>query len=204
MVVMEGQELGFGFLPPTGTAMTNPAAPAIHPCTLADAERLALVGQATFLETFAGILDGSDVLHHCATQHAPALYREWLAQPTTRAWLATVAPGRAPVGYLLMMPSRLPVAAPRADDLEIKRIYLLQRFRGGGTGRQLVEQALTEARRLGSRRVLLGVYAGNAAAQAFYARLGFVPAGRRSFRVGDREYDDHILALDLDGSEGTG
>ena len=35
----------------------------------ADAPALALIGAATFLETFAGILDGDAIVGHCAAQH---------------------------------------------------------------------------------------------------------------------------------------
>ena len=53
-----------------------------------DESALALVGQATFLETFAGILDGRDVVAHCQREHAPARYAEWLGRPTAATWLA--------------------------------------------------------------------------------------------------------------------
>ena len=42
----------------------------IRPSTAVDAPALSLLGQATFLEAFAGILDGPDILAHCA--RAPA------------------------------------------------------------------------------------------------------------------------------------
>ena len=40
-----------------------------------DAAALALIGAATFLETFAGILDGDAIVGHCAAQHSEAAYR---------------------------------------------------------------------------------------------------------------------------------
>lgn len=161
-----------------------------------DAAALALVGQATFLEAFAGILDGADIVAHCAREHDRSVYRGWLADPAMRIWLAEVQPGSAPIGYLVMAPSKLPVADPREGDLEIKRIYLLHRFHGHRVGQRLMGQALAHARRSGASRVLLGVYAHNQAALAFYARCGFRQAGSRTFRVGDTDYDDLIMAID--------
>lgn len=110
---------------------------AIRPATGADAGRLALVGAATFLETFAGTLDGDAIVAHCARVHAAAAYAEALAGGA-RAWLAEAAP-----------------------------------------------------------RLLLGVFAGNARARAFYGRHGFRPVGERRFAVGDRAYDDVVLARPL-------
>ena len=54
----------------TDTAIT------IRPCGKGDEQALALVGQATFLEAFAGILDGADVIAHCQRQHHVELYRD--------------------------------------------------------------------------------------------------------------------------------
>ena len=85
----------------------------------------------------------------------------------------------------------------RTDDLELKRIYLLSRFHGGGTGRRLMQHAVDEARSRGAGRLLLGVYAGNERALAFYARCGYVRVGERRFQVGANTYEDAILALDL-------
>jgi ribosomal protein S18 acetylase RimI-like enzyme len=162
-----------------------------------DEQALAQVGQATFLETFAGVLDGADLLAHCSRQHAHEVYRDWLADERITTWLATIAPGAAPVGYLVLAPPALPVADPGPTDVEIKRIYLLYRFQGAGVGRRLLDAAIRHARERGARRMLLGVYAHNHDALAFYARCGFHDVGERRFRVGDNEYDDRVLALDL-------
>jgi hypothetical protein len=45
----------------------------------ADAERLALIGAATFLETFAGVLDGGAIVGHCARHHTAEAYAHYLA-----------------------------------------------------------------------------------------------------------------------------
>ncbi len=172
---------------------------AIRRCVPGDEAALSLVGQATFLETFAGVLGGADIVGHCAEAHSPALYRQWLADPCNALWLVEAAPGGAPVGYMVVAPPQLPV--PDTDgDREIKRIYLLGKFRGGGLGRRLLEQAVADAQAAGARRLLLGVYAGNAAAIAFYRRMGFDRIGERRFDIGGREYDDRILAMPLQSS----
>ena len=161
-----------------------------------DENALSAVGKASFLEAFAGILDGADILAHCERQHSAAVYRDWLDDAAMRIWLAEASPGAAPVGYLVLAPATLPVAAPRADDLEIKRIYLLHRFHGQRVGRQLMDAAVAAARTQGAGRVLLGVYAENHDAIAFYQRCGFKQIGSRTFRVGDTDYADIILALE--------
>jgi diamine N-acetyltransferase len=169
----------------------------VRACGPGDERALALVGQATFLDAFAGVLDGEDILSHCATQHAPAVYGAWLADGRARLWLAEAAHGCAPVGYLVVAPASLPLPELRADDLEIKRIYLLDRVRGAGLGRRLMNEAVKFGRQQGSRRLLLGVYERNDRAIAFYEHFGFTRVGTRRFRVGNHEYDDLILGFNI-------
>lgn len=168
----------------------------IRPCRPGDEDALALVGQATFLETFAGILPGSDIVAHCRGQHAAAVYRSWL-DGGARIWLAEAEPSGAPVGYLVLMPTSLPVPDPTDRDLEVKRIYLLDRFRGKGIGNALMLAAETHARQAGATRLLLGVYSRNDRAVAFYERFGFRRVGTRKFRVGAHDYDDFVMSMDL-------
>jgi len=190
----------------------------IRPCGAADAAALALVGQATFLETYSTVLPAADILAHCRHEHGEARYAEWLGQPEYAFWGAEVAgldysslrlvrsrhdewsipkqESGAVVGYVMLSPPDLPVPTG-AGDLEIKRIYLLSRFQGGGVGARLMDVATAAAREAGARRIWLGVYGENASAIAFYARQGFAQAGVRKFQVGANTYDDLVLAKDL-------
>ena len=177
--------------------MRETRAARVRRATMNDADALSLVGSATFLETFANLHSGPDILAHCRRNHAPEVYRRWLADPLGAAWLVGAQPGDAPVGYAVLAPADVPVPDPREDDLEVKRIYLLQPFQGGGWGRRLMDAAVDHARTLGSRRVLLGVWTVNEDALRFYATYGFVLAGKRQFWIGDTECSDHLLALTL-------
>lgn len=166
---------------------------ALRPCTMDDASTLALIGGATFLESFAGVLDGDSIIAHCGKQHAAEVYSKYLAHPESRAWLAIVHPGEAPVGYSLLTAPDLPLADLTADDIELKRIYLFSRFQGDGRGKLLMDAALEAAREMGKKRILLGVYAENAKALAFYRKSGFTQVGTRTFQVGASLFHDLIL-----------
>lgn len=159
----------------------------------ADAEALALLGAATFLDSYAHLLPASDIIAHAGRQHAASVYAGWLGDPDCGCWIAEHPPGMAPVGYLIATPPDLPLPGSGADDWEIRRIYVLHRFHGAGLGWRLMEQALAAARTGGKRRVLLGVYSRNEGALRFYERMGFTQVGTRVFRVGANEYHDYIL-----------
>jgi ribosomal protein S18 acetylase RimI-like enzyme len=168
----------------------------LRPCAPGDEAARALVGQATFLETFAGILEGEDIIAHCAQAHAANVYRTWLSDPDYALWLVESHPGNAPVGYMVVAPPQLPLP-DTAGDLELKRIYLLGRFQGDGVGRRLISTAIDYATEAGAGRLLLGVYAHNTNAIGFYQRIGFRKLGNRKFNVGGKHYDDDIMGMPL-------
>ncbi len=178
---------------------TGSAAPPVRIRTAGaeDADALALLGQATFLEAYAGTLPREDITQHCAQQHSVARYRAWLLDPATRIWIAEAEHGGAPVGYLVLGVPNLPLSDLDPRDREIRRIYLLHRFQGSGLGRRLMDEARELASAERAPRLLLGVYSRNLAALAFYQKLGYRAVGRRTFHVGAHDYEDLIVALPL-------
>ena len=161
-----------------------------------DEYAISLLGAATFLETFSGMICGKAIIQHCASEHSVHAYQTALLQSNGHLWLATLDPGEAPVGYLHLCKPDLPIQ--RCDnDLEIKRIYILRKVQGLNVGRCLMGLAIDHARQAKAQHILLGVYDGNIAAMAFYERLGFSRVGERIFQVGDQRYHDWIYALTL-------
>lgn len=175
--------------PSPGLAAPAPSGWAIRRAGSDDSGALALVGAATFLESYAGELRGADILAHCAARHAAAVYAGGLARDWC-VWLGQ-APRGAPVGYAVLAAPDIPQALP--GDLELLRIYTLSRWHGSGLGPALLAAAVEEARGRGAPRLLLGAYARNHRALAFYRRSGFEVVGQRSFTVGGATYDDDVV-----------
>jgi GNAT superfamily N-acetyltransferase len=68
--------------------------------------------------------------------------------------------------------------------------------RGGGVGRELLGEALSWGRSLGSTRAELWVTVGNSRAERFYAAAGFAPTGKTDvLREGSHL---KVIALSLD------
>ncbi len=160
-----------------------------------DAAALSLLGSATMLETYAELVDGPDIVQHCANRHAAAVYAAWLADPECAIWVAFTQRD-ALVGYLVLTPATLP-DNPHPDDLEVQRIYVLSRYHGAGIGGALMGCAVAEARRRSARQLVLGVLKLNAPAIAFYDRQGFTVIDKRVFQVGTATFDDHVMARTL-------
>jgi ribosomal protein S18 acetylase RimI-like enzyme len=166
-------------------------------CTADDAATLALIGSATLLEAFAGVVPGDSLLAHSRKHHVPEAYVEYLARPETRAWLAEVEPGAAPVGYAILTAPVFPADLVQVGDLELRRVYVFSKFHGAGVGKDLMERAIAAAREQGAGRLLLGVHPYNHRALAFYRKTGFVQVGTRVFQVGASTFEDPVLALTL-------
>jgi ribosomal protein S18 acetylase RimI-like enzyme len=165
--------------------------------TAADAAALSLVASACFLETFAGLLEGPDIVAHCAKANHHDTFRDWAEATDGRVVVAEIASGGAPIGYSVLTSPDFPAVDTHPDDIELRRIYTLSRAHGTGLGPALMAQALLDARALGCKRVLLGVYAGNDRARAFYEKQGFEAVGTRQYKVGATLCDDVIYALTL-------
>jgi diamine N-acetyltransferase len=166
----------------------------IRRAVLADAGKLSLVGGASFLESFADDHPGDALVNHVQDRHSVEAYQAWLSDPAYALWIVEESLG-APVGYAMLGPGELPGAA--VGDFEIKRIYILRRWHGGGFGKQLFQKCVEEAQRRGAARLLLAVYTANQLAQQFYTAQGMSVIGETIFMVGEAEFTDLVMALDL-------
>lgn len=161
-----------------------------------DAPALSILGGATFLTSFAHDHPGAALTAHIRTAHGEAYYAAALADPTQTVMIGETPLGAA-VGYAMITPPDLPIATDPAHDVELKRIYLLHGWQGGGHGDAIMALVVEEARRRGARRLLLAVYPQNERARRFYARHGFGEIGELTFMVGDVPFRDLIYARTL-------
>ena len=113
----------------------------------------------------------------------------------------------------MLCPPDLPTFDVQPGDIELKRIYLLSRFRsrrtapvfdatgqpipGLSAGQALMDAAIADAQSMSCRRLLLGTNADNQRAISFYRRNNFADAGTRSFQVGSQCCCDLLMARPL-------
>jgi ribosomal-protein-alanine N-acetyltransferase len=95
-------------------------------------------------------------------------FAEEIEAAAARVWVAR-GPGGAPIGYL--------VAHAVQGEVQVLSLAVTADHRRRGIGRCLVEHALEQEH--GALIAHLEVRSNDAGAQAFYARLGFQPVGRR-------------------------
>jgi len=100
------------------------------------------------------------------------------------ARIAQVPEGNAHLwsGERIVGQTEMRLAEGEAGVGYVNLFYLLPEFRGKGLGRMLHEHAVAVFARLGRRTLRLSVSARNAAAIAFYRKLGWVTVGERASR----------------------
>lgn len=167
---------------------------ALRRATVGDAGKLALIGAASFLETFANDHPGDATVDFIRAYHSESAWAATLAKPDTAVWIAEEVAG-CPVGYAVLSPASSPGTTP--DDAELKRIYVLSKWHGTGIGRALFDIAEDEARARRAVRLVLSVYKSNARAIRFYEKQGFVVIGEATFAEFAVEFADNIMAKPL-------
>ncbi|HEX2800473.1 MAG TPA: GNAT family N-acetyltransferase [Phenylobacterium sp.] len=165
--------------------------PLIRRAGSADAEALATIGAATFVETFGHLYPAADLEAFLLHAYGLDRIRADLADPAKASWI--VEAGGQAVGYALAGPCGLPHPLARPDDGEVNRLYLLKAWQNGGTGGRLFDALEAWLQKDGPRVIWIGVWSGNHGAQRFYARRGFGRVGDYEFAVGNTLDHEYIL-----------
>ena len=170
----------------------------IRPARPEDGAALAALKLATFRETF---LDGfaipyppADLAHFEASSYAPEVVARELADPFRATWLAEAAGSL--LGYAQVGPCKLPHDEVEPGAGELYQLYVSSAAQGTGLGGRLLATALDHLAATRPGPVWLGVWSGNAKAQAVYARRGFAKIGEYRFPVGAWYDDEYILRRD--------
>jgi ribosomal protein S18 acetylase RimI-like enzyme len=161
----------------------------IRRATPADAEALSRIAEKTFVEAFGHLYPAEDLQAFLRESYAVERQRVILETPGYAVWLLEHE-GEV-VGHAAAGPCGLPNPDVRAEDGELKRLYVLRAFQNGGWGGRLFQTVMDWLLADGPRTLWIGVWSENVGAQRFYARHGFVKVGEHEFPVGrviDREF----------------
>lgn len=163
--------------------------------TSADAAAVTDLMIRTFRETYSashyGICRDEDVEAYVGEHFGVERQRAELVDPAMRTILVEVDGTLAGYGQLRFASPNPAVSGPR--PVEVARFYVDRPWHGKGVASPLMRECIAAAG--DADPMWLGVYEHNRRARAFYAKCGFVLAGRATFRMGDDIQDDCILAL---------
>jgi len=165
------------------------AAGFIRKAGMDDAAALSDLSRRTFTQAFGDDYDPADLAAFLDEAYSLEASQASLADPLVGVWFLDV--DGAPVGYCVAGPCSLDNPGVTAACGEIKRLYVLDDWKGRGCGSRLLETALAWLEQGGPRSVWLGVFSENIGAQNLYARYRFRKVGEHLFHVGhtaDREF----------------
>jgi GNAT superfamily N-acetyltransferase len=142
-----------------------------------------------FIDTFGHIYDPKD-LAAFFSRFSEAAWRAEITDPDFAFRLAEEDGALA--GYAKISSVSLPVA-PVGPAVELRQLYVLQRWHGTGIAQALMDWVLAQARARGAETLYLTVFTDNRRARSFYARHGFEEVGPYVFMVGSHADQDIIM-----------
>jgi len=167
------------------------SAPTIRRAGPDDAEALSRIGAQTFTETFGHLYPPEDLAAFLDAAYGLEKTRRDLADPARASWLVELD-GEV-VGHALAGPCDLPHEDVTPACGELKRLYVLKRLQGDGTGSRLLAETLAWLEQNGPRPLWIGVWSENLGAQRLYERMGFDKVGEYEFLVGETRDREFIL-----------
>jgi len=163
----------------------------IRLATDADVAKLAVLGAATFSDTFGHLYSPEDLAFFVNNSHSEASYAAALADEKQPIWVADDEGLLA--AYIKLCPDSLPCDPPIENAAEIARLYARSSHQNQGLGSRLMDTATTYAKSAGYSAFVLSVWSENYDGHRFYARHGFKKIGDYLFPVGDQLDKEWIM-----------
>ena len=162
----------------------------IRRITVADVNTLSAIAKKSFYDTFTGTCTQEDMAHFLEAHFNEKQLAKELHTENSHYYFAEV--NSFPVAYLQFGEdySGFP-SMKKWKALELKRIYVLKEFHGGGVAQYLMEYYLAHALQHGYEVAWLGVWEHNIRAQRFYEKYGFAKSGyTHDFPIGKTPQTD--------------
>ena len=165
----------------------------ISRATIADADLIATLSEITFRETYQGSCPESDMDNFIQKCFSVQAISGELSDDNDYYFIAWI--GNEPAGYSTLKEDYTDYPAMKKFvALELKRIYVLERFQGKKVGAALMKGAIQLMLEKKFEAIWLGVWEFNEKAFLFYKSWGFEDTGfKHTFYIGDTAQTDHWL-----------
>lgn len=167
--------------------------PTIRSATAADAEAVAELAAATFPLACPPHTTAADIAEHIEQRLSASAIAAELSDPAVQYRVAEVSGDL--VGYMMLVTDVPPPDGPAGRrPMELRRIYVHEKWHGHEVGSALMSDALQCAAMAGRDLVWLGTNELNERAIRFYRRHGFAVSGSKTFRVGQALECDYVMS----------
>ena len=165
-----------------------------------DINILAALGTTTCYEAYFQLDPSRDLADYCVRVYSPESVRLEFDDPDSTYFLAEIE-GRA-IGFAKLRENNRIDCLSDANAIEVHRIYVLEKMKGQGVGKLLMDKCLHVAREKGYDKLWLGVWEHNLPAQRFYERLGMTNIGTTGFTDGKTDFVSFVYAINLTDRSG--
>lgn len=157
-----------------------------------DAAGIAQFGVRTFAETYGEYNTPEDLSAYISVTYGERQQREELENPSCEYILLEM--GANLVGFVFLHEGSAAGSLPPGRPIEIRRFYVSSELHGHGVAAELMDAAVSAAKRRGAEVLWLGVWEENGRAIRFYEKHGFRKVGRQRFLLGGSEQRDFVMA----------
>ncbi|MCU5745263.1 GNAT family N-acetyltransferase [Staphylococcus sp. SQ8-PEA] len=160
-----------------------------------EVEQLRKIAIETFDKTFGYAYTTEDLQHYYDSELSVSQLLQELRNDDS--WIYFYREEDEVLGYFKFNINDAQTEPMGQAYLQVQRIYLLPQVQRGGIGKQIIDFAEREARRLNKVKIWLGVWDQNDNAISFYKGRGFIHTGTHEFRTGSVIDHDLIMEKDL-------
>ena len=162
---------------------------------LNDLKLISALGIATCYEAYFELDPSHDLAEYCVEFFSLEKVKAELEDPNS-TYLIAESEGNA-VGFAKLREGKKIDCLEGRNAVEVQRIYLLEKVKGTGVGRALMEKCREIGRAKGYQTLWLGVWDKNIKAQKFYERIGMKNIGSCDFSDGKNKFINFVFADDL-------
>lgn len=167
----------------------------IKECSLKDIEKLKVISEKTFYETFSDENSEEDMEKYLRENFS---YEQIESEIKKEGSLFYIVEDKDEVvAYMKINFDKAQTEEGHLNTLEIQRIYILQEYKGRKIGKRLIEIAKSVAEENELNYVWLGVWENNFNAIKFYEKQGFVKFDTHIFMLGDDEQTDNLMKFTI-------
>ena len=168
----------------------------VRPADETDIPAMSALATRAFKDAYADSSPADDLAIHLDGQFSEDAIRSEMALTGVRYFVADDE-GRL-AGLVKLRDSTPPPLVPAATAVEVQQLYVDTALQRGGVGRELMLEAVGEARRARVGGIWLSVWTEADWATTFYRKFGFSPLGELDFYLGNTHYVDYLMWLAVD------
>ncbi len=149
----------------------------------ADADLLSVLASTTFYEAYFLQDEPVALAGYINESFNSDSMIQQLNDPASHFYIIYVNGSAA--GYAKLLSGSTDPGVKTVKTIELKRIYIVERYWGKGLGEELLEYCIHEAREKHCDSIWLGVWEQNERGRRFYEKHGFIKRGTLDFIYGD-------------------